>query len=346
VIDEASMMDITLFARHIDDHPSESLLILIGDRHQLASVEAGSAMADICSAFSPNNFTREFADLVNTVICEQYNNISASSPAKFVSPLVELQFSYRFEDEKPIGRVSREINQGAPEKALRELTSAQSEDDYCKLSAHPGDAAIARIILDGYGSHFKAQTPEDALQQLEKFMVLTALNEGRFGREGINQLVFTAYGAVPPIHPIKITENSSQHRLFNGDMGVIMKTTDRDGKVREMAWFSAAPDGDDEVSGNGNRVRSFLVSTLPAYVDAFAITIHNSQGSEFDKVVIILPEKDTPLLTRELLYTAITRAKTRADIFGKEEILKNAVKRKTDRHSGLADRLAALEIQI
>jgi len=296
-------------------------------------------MADICNAYSPNIFTQEFAGIVNGVIADPKNHLPASPSVSMLSPLVELQYSYRFEGGKPIGIVSSLMNSGLAEQSLSALTANQSSDHYCRLSDYPGDAALAAVLLEGYGKLFNAQTPEEALTRVGDFMVLTALNESRFGREGINKLVYRSYGSVPPVRPIKITENSPQHRLFNGDIGVIRRTKNSDGKMIEHAWFPAVSDDESESSDKKRTVRSFLVGMLPSFVDAFAITIHNSQGSEFEKVITILPERDTQLLTRELLYTAVTRAKTQLQIYGSSDIITQAIKRKTLRHSGLEDRI-------
>jgi exodeoxyribonuclease V alpha subunit len=339
VVDEASMMDITLFARLIDALPQQSLLVLLGDRYQLTSVDAGSVMADICSAFSPNTFTHKFSDIVNRVIDNSGNYVTTTPSVSMLSPLVELQYSYRFEEGKPIGVVSKLINSGLAEQSLAALTVQQSTDHYCRLSEHPGDLVLATIILDGYSALFKTGTPEESLDRVGDFMVLTALNEGRFGRKWINKLVYKSFGTILPVRPIKITENSLQHRLFNGDMGVIRRTKDSDGKMIEHAWFPAVSDDENAASDNRRTVRSFLVGMLPSFVDAFAITIHNSQGSEFNRVIIILPERDTKILTRELLYTAVTRAKRQSQIYGTKDIVTQAILRKTFRQSGLEDRL-------
>jgi exodeoxyribonuclease V alpha subunit len=350
VVDETSMMDISLFARLVDALPEDSRLILLGDRYQLASVEAGCVMADVCEAFTPNMFPSAFAEIVNGIILRDENRIAATAGAS-LSPVVELKHSYRFEGDKPIGVVSRGVNAGDAERAVAALRDRQSDDDYCVLTDHPGDEVMAKLLLEGYGPLLISQTPEEALVRLEKFMVLTALNEGRFGREGINRLVYRTLGSIPSTRPVKITENSPSQRLFNGDMGVIMRMRNSDGTEVERAWFRENKDakieskdakvGKKDAKGEGKNanVRAFLVGALPAHVDAFAITIHNSQGSEFDRVAIVLPERDTPLLTRELLYTAVTRARRCATLFGTEEIVRGAVARKIERHSGLGGRL-------
>lgn len=347
VVDEASMMDLSLFARLVDALLPDARLILLGDRYQLASVEAGCVMADVCEAFTPNRFPSEFAEVVNGVISQNENHVAISTGGVSLSPVVELMHSYRFEGEKPIGVVSRAVNVGDADQALAALRADKSDGDHCILSDHPGDEAMSRLVLEGFRPLLESRTPEEALDRLEKYMVLTALNEGRFGREGINRLMYRMLGSIPAVRPIKITENSAQQRLFNGDMGVIMRSINDEGTEIERAWFEegkhAKGEGKDvKTESKDAKVRAFLVGALPAYVDAFAITIHNSQGSEFDRVAIILPERDTPLLTRELLYTAITRARRGATVFGTEQIVRGTVARRIVRHSGLGERLGAV----
>jgi exodeoxyribonuclease V alpha subunit len=330
VVDEASMMDITIFSRLVDALPANARLILLGDRFQLASIEAGCVMADICDAFAPNAFAPNFVSTVNGAIKLPKNHIGKSKGAGSYSPVVELQYSYRFQEGEAIGVVSRAVNNGSPEKTISALAAKHLGQSTCRLVPHPGDSEMLSLVHEGFMPLLNAQDPEDALEQLGKFMVLTAVNEGRFGREGINQQLIRILKGIVPVRPIKVTENSIRQTLFNGDMGVIMQSAGPDGTVAERAWFPG-PDG---------TPRPFLIGALPAHVDAFAITIHNSQGSEFEKVFIVLPEKDTPLVTRELLYTAVTRARKEAIIVGTEAIVNAAVERQIVRHSGLGVHLA------
>jgi exodeoxyribonuclease V alpha subunit len=332
VVDEASMMDITIFSRLVDALPKNARLVLLGDRFQLASIEAGCVMADVCDAFAPNRFSPEFVSIINKVIKSPKNHIAKSKQAGPFSPVVELQYSYRFQEGEAIGVVSRAVNGSSAGNALAALATKYTGQSTCRLESYPGDAAMISLVHEGFRPLLNSKDPAEALEHLGSFMVLTALNEGRFGREGINQQLVRMLGGVPPVRPIKITENSIRQTLFNGDMGVIMRSAGPDGSVAERAWFPG-PDG---------TPRAFLIGALPAHVDAFAITIHNSQGSEFDKVIIVLPEKDTPLMTRELLYTAVTRARKDALLYGTETIVKAAVERKIVRHSGLASHLAKI----
>ena len=260
VVDEASMMDITLFARLIDALPPNARLILLGDRFQLASVDAGCVMADICDAFTPNVFSEEFASTVNSAIALSKNHVTASSNGDLVSPVVELKHSYRFEGNKPIGVVSKAVNSGSAEWAVAMLSADDQGEDYCTLTGHPGDEAMLKLVLEGFQPLLKCTQAEEAIKHLGTFMVLTALNEGRFGRVGINQQVYRHFKSIPPVRPIKITENSIQHRLFNGDMGVVMRTRSADGTEVERAWFPNVSDGSPTMSAADKvKRRAFLV---------------------------------------------------------------------------------------
>ncbi|MFZ4622311.1 MAG: exodeoxyribonuclease V subunit alpha [Bacteroidota bacterium] len=339
VVDESSMMDVTLFTRLLDALSAKTKLILLGDRHQLSSVDAGSVMADICNAFVPNSFTMEYADAVNKIMNIKENNVFSNQQTSSLSPLVELQHSFRFEGKKPIGLAGNFIKRGSVDETVDILRNEQSGEHRCTLSAHPGEEAITRMILERYSGLFAAPDPRTAIERLGSFMVLTAVNEGMYGRVGINRSIRRALGSKITVRPIKITENDYQTKLFNGDMGVIMQADDGSGNVNEYAFFPGETNEADGTEGSLSGIRKFLTGMLPPHQDAFAITIHNSQGSEFDTVMIILPERENPLLTRELLYTAVTRAKKSADIFGKEDILKRTVEQQVIRYSGLEDRI-------
>jgi exodeoxyribonuclease V alpha subunit len=340
VIDEASMIDITMFQRLMDALAPETRLILLGDSYQLASVEAGSVLRDISNAYSKNAFSSDCAAVVNKVLEGLGHQSRLKGDGEPLSPFVELDYSYRFKETEAIGTVSNAIKNGSPVDVIVLLNGEQKGISSCRLTGHPGDETLIGIITERYSPLLAETDPGQALKLLDNFMVLTALNEGRFGREGINTMVKKKFGSALAVRPIKITENSPQHVLFNGDMGVIMSTADSSGIMQEFAWF---PDNEEtmlEQTGSEQKVRKYLVAALPGYVDAFAITIHNSQGSEFDSVMIILPEKkDNPLMTRELLYTAVTRAKKKAEIIGTEEVVKKSVELKITRQSGLEGRI-------
>ena len=139
---------------------------------------------------------------------------------------------------------------------------------------------------------------------------------------GLSQTAFTA-------RPVLITANDYHLGLFNGDVGIAMVLDTAQGKTCHV-FFHSGPSGG---------LQRFALSRLPRHQDVFAMTIHKSQGSEFDEVLLVLPEKDNPLLTRELLYTAITRARRKLSILASESVIRSAITRRIERTSGLRDAL-------
>jgi len=306
IVDEASMVDLPLMTALVTALMPQARLILIGDRDQLASVEAGAVLGDICRA--------------------------AESPGSAVSSIkgcvTVLDRNYRFGDGSGIAALSRAINSGDAGEAIRLL--GDPADSTISLEATPMREAVrkrlASPVLEGFRPYLEAEAPEDALRLFERFRILTALREGPWGAAGMNHAVETLLHeagllkADTPFYrgrPVLVTENDYIHKLFNGETG------------NQKAYF-AAPDG---------TVRSIPPEFLPAHVTAFAMTVHKSQGSEFDRVLMVLPPEDTLLLTRELIYTGITRARQAITLWSDEAVFSAAVKRRTERRSGLRERL-------
>ncbi len=313
VVDEASMVDLPLMARLLDALRSDARVILLGDRDQLASVEAGAVLSDICAGGS-----RDTAAL-------------ADRPA-----IVHLTRSYRFPDESGIGRLSRLINAGDGAGAL-ELLNSGLYGDVCWRSLPPAGTFAETLMAsaaEGYAAYAAATLPLEALQALDRFRVLAPHREGRLGVANLNRLIESALTrllsagstAIFP-RPVMITANSYELELFNGDTGIRSGAKTEDGS----AVFFPAPEG----AG----VRRVSTLRLPHHEPAFALTVHKTQGSEFDTVLLVLPDKMSEVLSRELLYTAVTRARKRVEIWGDEEVFRQAVERRTERSSGLRDRL-------
>ena len=179
-----------------------------------------------------------------------------------------------------------------------------------------------------------AANPGAALARLGGFQVLTALRDGPFGVTGVNAAIERALhrrglirgqAANYPGRPLLVGSNDYALGLFNGDLGLLLP--DASGALR--AWF-AGPDGSP---------RALTPSRLPAHESAYALTVHKSQGSEFGQVLLILPPQPNPLLTRELIYTALTRARDGVTVWGSAATLTAAIGRRLERDSGLADRL-------
>lgn len=175
--------------------------------------------------------------------------------------------------------------------------------------------------------------PAAALAAAGAFRILAAVRRGPYGVEGLNALIenllraegLAGGGSWYPGRPVLITVNDPEVGLYNGDLGVVLP----DATGRPHVWFPGA----------ASEPRRVTPSRLPPHETAFALTVHKSQGSEFDRVLLILPDRMGPVLTRELLYTGLTRARLSAEIWSREAILRQTVQRRTERSSGLRERL-------
>lgn len=314
IIDEASMVDLTLMAATIDALPGESRLILLGDRDQLASVEAGAVLGDICKA--------------------------AEKPGSAVSGcLTVLERNFRFKRGSGLAELAHAINTGNAVTAA----SLVADSSFPAISWHTvaDNAAMRRFmskrLVDGYRPFLEAETPVEALRRFDRFRVLCSIREGPWGVEGINRLaesVLASTGLASPSgsfwrgRPVLVTENDYQRRLFNGDIGIILPDPASQGRLRA---FFPSPDGTPQ---------GIPPELLPKHESAFAMTVHKSQGSEFDEVLLLMPPADSPVLGRELLYTAVTRSRERLVVAGSGELFATAVARTGDRRSGLQDALS------
>ncbi len=337
VVDEASMLDLPLISKLVTALKKDSRLILIGDRDQLASVEAGAVLGDISGngrpeLFSPG-FCKLFADLTGKTLS------AASSDEKDIwlaDTMVLLKRNYRFKADSGIGLLATAINIGDGRKALDLLDDA-TLPGISWSSAPPPDqlkSFIKEQIIDGYIYYLNAETVEEALSRFDSFRLLSALREGPFGVTGITALVeeiLSEHGLINRCsrfykgRPVVVTANDYGMKLFNGDIGLIFP--DEDG--RPKACF---PDP-------GGGVRWISPYRLPEHETVFAMTVHKSQGSEFDDILMFLPDHAASLLSRELIYTGITRARKSVSIIGERELFVAAAARRIERKSGLEDAL-------
>ncbi|NTU59609.1 MAG: ATP-binding domain-containing protein [Deltaproteobacteria bacterium] len=254
--------------------------------------------------------------------------------------VVLLQRSYRFGAESGIGRVSRAVREGAPE-ALELLRSGTLPDvAWVGLGEPGGDArSLGARIVEGSREFLASKTPEEAFEAFGRFRVLCALRRGPFGVEAVNQLAERALAAAglirPPRagapwyrgRPVMVTVNDYGLGLFNGDVGIALPDPDAAGDLR--VFFPGARGG----------LRSLPPARVPAHETVFAMTVHKSQGSELDAVALLLGDRAVPLLTRELVYTGFTRARSRVEVWGTPEVFRAAVDRRLGRRSGLRDAL-------
>jgi exodeoxyribonuclease V alpha subunit len=336
VVDETSMSDLPLMAKLGEALSPKAQLILLGDKDQLASVEPGAVFGDLCDTVKASDFSRPFRDFAKRVAgCDLHGAGEHTSP--LADSVVVLTKNYRFSDESGIGKVSRLINSGKGEEALDLIQSGSSKDISWKsvpsLDRLPGK--LESILIEHYSAYLKAAEPDTAFDLFNRFHILCALREGPFGAKAINQMIenvalkrrlIRREGRWYRGQPLMVVVNDYQLRLFNGDIGILLSDPDS-GSLRvhfptEEGMF-----------------RKILPGRLPAHEPAYALTVHKSQGSEFDHVLVILPDRYAEVVTRELIYTAITRARASVEIWGREEVFLQAMARQAQRVSGLRERL-------
>lgn len=315
IIDEASMVDISLMAKLLEAIPSGCRLILLGDKDQLSSVEAGSVLADIC----------KIPDIPSASDTLNASDTMRKSPVT----LVTLTKSFRFQKDSGIGQLAESINSGSVESALTLLHSGIQ----CQFTCITDIKSLYKIIIGQAKQWLDRLTsikePENALELINEFRILTTLRHGMWGAESINAMMKESCRPATYRHeqsllfdgmPIMVTSNDYRNDLFNGDTGVIFR--------HESHFYAFFRD-------KNNAVRSIALRSLSSWEPSFAITVHKSQGSEFTNTLFILPPVDTPLLSRELIYTAVTRSRKSISILGSEPVLKAGITRTTRRSSGL-----------
>jgi len=329
VIDEASMVDLPMMARLLRTLPATSRLILLGDRDQLASVEAGNVLGDITGHGHAIAYDQSTVDRLSQLSGETIPSSMVATPPAIANSIALLRKSYRFSADSAIGRLAHHVNNGAVTKSLQCLEDASGNalTWWQDASCH----TIVEQAVRYYLPYLQQNDVTAALALFEQFRVLSALRQGERGVAGINQAIAYAlynHGVAPNGHgtPILITANHYDLSLFNGDTGLLW--LDDDGVLR--AYFRQ---GD-------NPLRTIPAALLPLYEPAWTMTVHQSQGSEFDRVLMVLPESGgEAVLTRELLYTAITRTRNHFILGGSANTIRRAVARTVQRSTGLASRL-------
>ena len=308
VVDEASMVDLPLMCKLVEAVPPEAMLVLVGDRDQLPSVETGDVLAALCEASD-----------------------AAHSPLAAVR--TQLEHSYRQGEEVDVPQLARLVRDGDAGQVLDGLQE-QAFRGVCWRSG--GDAGLHEAVLDdalpAYRALLEAADVASALQRARAFRVLCAVREGPAGSVTLNALIERA---LEPLHGGRgwsrgrlwlVTENSYRQQLFNGDIGIAWP--DEQGQIR--AWF----DTDDGP-------RAWLPAAMPAHESAFAMTVHKAQGSEFGRVLLVLPERGARVVSRELIYTGLTRCRRSVMLMATEAVLRDGIARRAQRWSGLAARLGS-----
>lgn len=342
VVDEASMIDLPLMAKLVDAVASGTRLVLLGDPDQLPSVEAGDVLAAILGAAGEGDaMGRGDADVLRPLLGDADSTsvlAQEGDEARFPGIRVHLQRGWRQSEALDLAPLAAAVREGDADAALAQLRAGTLSN----VHFHEGLADPLEPQRDDLLAHFRAlghaATPADALAQSTRLRLLTAVREGPQGARTLNARIERLLaegggsGRAPQGHfqgqLLIVTENSYRHRLFNGDIGVCM----RDGVGTLVVWFP----GDD-----AGHPRAFHPAALPAHESAFAMTVHKAQGSEFDTVWLLLPARGNRVLSRELVYTGITRARRALHVAGSEAVIREALARHAGRWSGLGWRLDA-----
>ena len=341
VVDEASMVDLALLSKLAAAVPASSRLILLGDKDQLASVEAGAVLGDICDTGRIHSFSPQFRRDLKAIAGEEAGGSSNGDDEPAMQDcIVQLRKSYRFGEGSGIGAASQAVNDGDSGRALGILKSTGYEDiQWQELPRPEGLYRLLRErIITGFSPYLKTAAPEEAFDLFNRLRILCALREGPFGVYALNLLaeqVLRKEGLIQQEgrwyfgRPVMITRNDYNLKLFNGDVGIILPDSESSHEPR--AYFPSEE----------GTIRKFPPLRLPEHETVYAVTVHKSQGSEFNRVLLLLPDADTPVLTRELIYTGITRAREKVEVWSKEEIFRAAVSRRIERTSGLRKALWA-----
>ena len=362
VVDEASMIDLTLMHHLLDALPSHTIVILLGDRDQLASVSAGNVLGDITGHGLSVGYTPSQANFIDSIMnsstpIPQNTQLPMDVPVQqpIVNAIALLKHSYRFKTNSGIGQLALLINQGLGQQAV-DLLADGSEHLFWHQSIDKVLSTEAlEWIFKQYQTVIQAESADSALFEFEKVRILCAIRSGPFGVTEINNRItsrviqkgWASHGLdredqndtqktnLNPVgyhkgQPILIIQNDYELDLFNGDIGMIWP--DSSGHLR--AYFR----------NSDSSLRELHLQNLAEHVTTWAMTVHKSQGSEFDKVLLVLPnDEHSHYLSRELFYTGATRARQNLYIHASAASIISSCQIITKRHSGLAQKLGWID---
>jgi exodeoxyribonuclease V alpha subunit len=370
VVDEASMVDLPLMSKLFAALPAHAQVILLGDKDQLASVEAGSVLSDICAAVLVDDKQvaslasysepmqqqlHSWLQLSDQQISQEANEPYTAYQSQIEDNLVMLQKSHRFSAQSGIGQLAQLVNQGQVVKSMQLLTKKMTQQSLTDIEWTVPQALTRQGVIDeqlsslilklmpGYRAYFAAIKQGDlatAFKRLGQQQVLCAQRSGAWGIIQLNDVIeqeLNAQGLIQASHdfytgrPLILTRNDHNLKLFNGDIGIVMPDPQEPSLTK--VWFNMA-DGS---------IRGFLPNRIPPHDTLYAMTIHKSQGSEFAEVHLCLPLINHVSkgrgLSRELLYTGLTRAKQHFSLYAQQQALQICLKQQCIRGSGLAERL-------
>lgn len=332
VVDEASMLDLALATRLLEALPETASLLLLGDRDQLASVEKGVVLGALAAG---NDFSPEG---VPSPESPEHAGCGKQPATPLDACVIHLRQNYRFAKDSGIGQLATAIREGKAEKGLQILDTPSVDLHWHTLPSGPLPTSEHDRLAEAYFPFLDAvheqRPPEQLHDLLGRYRILTALRHGPRGAADLNREVerrLRARSGVPASdlwfagRAILVLENEYSLELFNGDIGIALP--DENGELR--LHFP---------SQHGQRA-PLAPARLPAHAPAWVLTVHKAQGSEFDAVRLVLPETPSRILTRELLYTGVTRARQRLEIIGNPEQIREGIHHSSARTSGLSARL-------
>jgi exodeoxyribonuclease V alpha subunit len=380
VIDEASMIDLEMMAAVLDALPAHARLILLGDKDQLSSVEAGAVLGDLGQRAEQGHYSAAMAAWLRETTGDDVTAFVHADAQPLDQHIAMLRSSHRFDAASGIGRLAAAVNAGDT-ASMQALLAARSRD-IAWLPSAAGDAPLAVIATEGDADRFdiassgeapqgfrfyldrlRQQRPAagadhlahqrwayEVLEAFNHFQLLCAVRQGPAGTERWNREIAAKLCSAGLIEsdrgwyegrPVMMTRNDYSLGLMNGDVGITLRMPGADGSFRLYAAFPMTRGS--QLGGateSAAPVRCVLPSRLGDVETVYAMTVHKSQGSEFEHTALVLPEEASPILTRELLYTGITRARRWLSLIGTHASVEQAMAQRTRRYSGLGERLS------
>lgn len=333
IIDEASMIDLSLMYRLIKHLSPETRLVLLGDKNQLASVEAGSVFADLCGK-KENAFRPETIGLLVSGGVNLSSHYLAGKMSAAHDSIVYLTKSYRFDAGSGIGTLADSVKSGIESVNVVDTILQKFDDIEHRPFSYSKDdfMQMMQSITERVNRASQISDVEELLEFWKQEIWLTVIRRGLSGSDRLNHLAEQTLATKRTVRmkqgwyngrPIIVTRNDYDLGVFNGDFGVCVRSVED-----ENSYFVYVQ------SGTG--IKKIRPERLQNYRPAFFLTVHKSQGSEFDRINLLMPKEDVPVLTKELLYTAITRAKYKFVLYGSKSLFMRGSNKSTERFSGLS----------